>query len=380
MIKRKSYKFRFYPTAQQVQQLNVEFGNARFVWNHALDMRKKAYERRKESLNYVPLSKHITALKKTSRFEWLKKSTANVLVQKLIDLDTAYKNFFDKKSQFPRFKKKTHSQSIRHALDQREIKCNYLAGEFLKIPKLGKLDIKWSKIPQGIPKMATISKTASGEYYVSFSCDVEIDVLPKSTKSVGIDVGIKDVVVTSDGFYSGAPKFTYKHQRELAHAQRDLSRKTKGSKRWHKQRIHVAKIHETIANCRKDFLHKLTTKIVHEYDYISVEDLNVSGMLKNRCLSKAISDVGIFELNRQLKYKADWYGKEITVISRWFPSTKMCSACGKIHKMKLSDRMMNCDCGLSLNRDENAAINIKQAGLVCRGASNQPVNAIKKSA
>jgi putative transposase len=220
--------------------------------------------------------------------------------------------------------------------------------------------------------MVTVSKSASGKYFVGFMCEVEQGLMPMTGKVVGIDVGIKDVVVTSDGFHSGAPKYTYYYQRRLKKAQRVLSRKKKGSNGWKKQRIVVARIHETITNSRKDFLHKLTTKLVSENDVICVEDLNVSGMLKNRKLSKAVADVGIFELNRQIEYKAQWYGKEVVKISRWFPSTKTCSSCGEIKPMKLSERVYECGCGLSLDRDLNAAINIKMAGLAMSGAIYQP--------
>jgi len=371
MIIQKAYKFRLYLTAQQEQQLNIEFGNARFVWNHALNLRQTIYAVMNENMNYVPMNKHINQLKKTDNYGWLVNSAACVLTQKLIDLDTAYINFFKGRAKFPKFKKKSHAQSIRYQLDQRQIERTYTAGELLKLPKLGEINIRWSQIPTGTPKMATLSKTASGKYFVSFACEVEVEAKPKTGKSVGIDVGIKDVMVTSDGFHSGAPKFTYYYQRKLKKAQRILSRKTKGSNGWKKQRILVARIHEQIANSRKDFLHKLTTKIVNEYDHISLEDLNVSGMMKNRHLSKAIADVGIFELNRMLKYKADWYGKQVSVIDRWFPSTKTCSGCGQIHTMKLSDRIMNCDCGLSISRDWNAAINIKLAGEARSGAIYQ---------
>ena len=370
----KSYKFRFYPTEAQEKQLNQEFGNARFVYNHALSLRIKAYTRRKESLNYVPLSRHITKLKKTKRYAWLDNSTAAVLIQKLIDLDKAYDGFFKKRGKFPRFKKKGHADSIRYQLDQRKLSSIFKTGDVLKLPKLGALKLKWTQIT-GTPKMVTVSKTSTGKYFVSFSCEAQIIQPQKTGKSVGLDVGIKDVVVTSDGYFSGAPKFTYKYQRKLKLAQRELSRKTKGSNRWKKQRLIVAKIHELIAGCRRNFLHKLTSKIVQEYDVICVEDLNVAGMLKNRKLSKAISDVGIFELNRQLKYKADWYGKTVTVVDRWLPSTRMCSDCGQLHKMKLNDRMMICNCGLSLNRDLNAAHNIHKAGMVLRGVSCQPIAA-----
>lgn len=355
-------------------QLNREFGNARFVYNYALAMRIKAYQRRKETLNYIFLSRHITKLKKIKRYEWLANSTRAVLTSKLIDLDKAYDNFFKKRGNFPKFKKKGHADSLRYQLHRPSIKKIFKTGELLKIPKLGSIKIKWSQIT-GVPKIITISRTATGKYFVSFSCEIGIIQPKKTGKSVGLDIGIKDVVVTSDGAFSGAPKFTYKYQRKLKLAQRELSRKTKGSNRWENQRLIVAKIHESIANRRRDFLHKLTSKIVQEYDVICVEDLNVLGMLKNRKLSKAIADVGIGELNRQLKYKADWYGKTVIVIDRWFPSTRTCSECDKLHNIKLNDRMMICDCGLSLNRDLNAAHNIHKAGMALRGVSYQPVAA-----
>jgi putative transposase len=363
MKKMVSYKFRAKLTEQQKQMFRVESGHARFVWNHLLSMMIKAYERRKESFGYAGLSRYITKLKKTKKYNWLNDATGAVITQKIIDLDKAFDNFFKRGAGYPKYKKKTNEQRIRYQLDQRRISNIYIAGELLRLPNIGIIDVNWHRIPKGIPKMVTLIKAASGEYYVSFSCEEEIEELTKTGKAVGIDVGIKDVVVTSDGYFSGAPKFYYQYQRELKLAQRELSRKTKGSNRYEKQRVVVAKIHAKISRCRKDFLHKLSHKIVNEYDYICIEDLNVKGMVKNRKLSKAVSDVGMFELRRQLIYKADWYGKEIMVIDRWFPSTKMCSSCGMLHDMKLSDRTMNCDCGLKIDRDLNAAINIKQVGM-----------------
>lgn len=365
MLIKKAYKFRFYPDAAQAEQLAREFGCARFAWNQGLIRREYAFQQWGVSLSSAyDISSQITGLKKLESHAWLKDATASVITQKLIDQDKAFDNFFKGRASFPKFKKKSHAQSIRYQLDQRHVLNNYRAGELLKLPKLGELKIKWSQAPGGIPKMVTVSKSASGKYFVSFMCDVEQCLKPITGKVIGIDVGIKDVVVTSDGFYSGAPKFTYKYQRQLRKAQRNLSRKTKGSNGWKKQRIIVARIHEKIANSRKDFLHKLTTKLVAENDMICVEDLNVSGMMKNRCLSKAVADVGIFELNRQIEYKAQWYGKQVVKISRWEPSTKKCSSCGNIRIMKLSQRTYECECGLVLDRDLNAAINIKAAGIV----------------
>lgn len=364
MKKMVSYKLRVYLTEEQEKLFRVESGHSRFAWNYLLAMHNEAYERDKTPFNSVALSKHINQMKKTEEYGWLKDATGSVITQKINDLDKAFKNFFKKRSGYPKFKKKDNEQRIRYQLDQRIIERYYIAGELLKLTNIGIIDVKWHRIPTGVPKMVTLIKSASGEYYVSFACEEEIEELPKTGKVVGLDIGIKDVVVSSDGYFSGAPKFYYQYQRDLKTAQRALSRKTKGSKRYENQRIIVAKLHELIARCRKDFLHKLTKKIVTEYDCICIEDLNVSGMVKNRKLSKAVSDVGMYELRRQLTYKADWYGKEVRVIDRWFPSTKMCSSCGMLHNMKLSDRTMNCDCGFSMDRDLNAAINIRQAGMV----------------
>ena len=367
----KAYKFKFKPTKAQVKQLAIEFGCARFVWNRALNEKDYAYQQWNVNLSYVDISRHITQYKKTEKYGFLNDATASVLGQKLIDLDKAFDNFFKGRAKFPKFKKKSHAQSIRYQMDQRIILNNYRAGSLLKLPKLGELNIRWSQVPVGVPKMVTVSKTASGKYFVGFMCEVEQALMPMTGKVVGIDVGIKDVVVTSDGFHSGAPKYTYKYQRQLKRAQRVLSRKKKGSNGWKKQRIVVSRIHEKIANSRKDFLHKLTSKLVSENDVVCTEDLNVSGMMKNRCLSKAVADVGIFELNRQLNYKADWYGKQVVKISRWEPTTKRCSSCGQIRIMKLSQRIYECECGLVMDRDENAAINIKVAGEAMSGQSHQ---------
>ena len=359
----KSYKFRFYPNSDQEKQLSIEFGCARFVWNHCLNLRQVLYAFNGESLNYISLNKHLTYLKTVSNYAWLKDCTAAMLTQKLIDLDKAYDNFFKGRAAYPKFKKKGHAESIRYTIDQRNIITTYSSGEFLKLPKLGYVNLVWSQAPKGVPKMATVSKTASGKYFVSFMCEVEQETKPTTGRIVGVDVGIKDVVVTSDGYKSGAPKFTYKYQRELRRAQRKLSKKTKGSNAWKKQRLVVARIHEKIANCRKDFLHKESHKLVTENDVICVEDLNVKGMMANKKLSKAVADVGIFELNRQIEYKAAWYGKTVVKVGRFFPSTKTCSGCGQVKQMKLSDRVYECTCGLILDRDHNAAKNVKNEGL-----------------
>lgn len=361
MIQR-SYKFRIYPNRTQEKQLAVFFGQVRFVWNHCLALRSDLYEFRKESINYAGLNKHLTYLKTTGKYQWLKECPSAPLTQVLIDQDKAFKNFFEGRAKYPKFRKKGNAESMRFQLDQRQIERTYKAGGLLKLPKLGAVKVKWSRIPAGIPKMATVSKDPSGKYWVAFSVEEDIHQFGKTNRAVGVDVGIKDVIVTSNGFHSGAPKHTYQYARKLKLAQRKLARKRKGSNRWHKQRKIVARIHAKISDSRKDFLHKQTTALVKQFDLVCIEELNVKGMMSNRKLSKAVADVGMFELKRQVQYKAAWHGKRVIEIGRFFPSTKMCHQCGQIHDLKLSDRWMSCDCGNEIDRDENAARNILAEG------------------
>lgn len=383
----KAYKFRIEPTAEQRQQLAVEFGNSRFVWNRCLDLRSKAYEADQTRHNYVSLNKLVTEWKH-GEFPWLADSVAGCLTQVLIDQDKAFQHFFRRvkngeKPGYPRFKSRYHRQSVRYQLDQRQIDRTYQAGEFLKLPKLGAVKVRWSQIPAGVPKMATVSKTPDGRYFVSFTCEVALQPMPLTGKAVGLDLGIKDVVVSWDGteaVKSGNPRHLKRQLRHLKKQQRRLARMTKGSNRRARQRVKVAKIHAHIAAMRADFLHKTTTAIVKSADVIALEDLNVSGMVKNHCLAGAISDVGMHEFRRQIEYKAAWYGRRVVVVDRWFPSSKTCSACGSYQdKMPLSVRDWTCpDCGTRHDRDVNAAKNIRsfatggEPGLA-RGEGFRPV-------
>ena len=366
--KLKAYKFRFYPTADQRQQLAVEFGNARFVWNRCLEQRSKAWEERKERNNYVSLNKQVTEWKR-GEFPWLADSASCCLTQCLIDQDKAFDAFFRRvkagqKPGYPKFKSRYDRQSVRYQLDQRQIERTYQAGEFLKLPKLGALQMRWSQVPAGVPKMATVSRTPEGRYFVSFACEVEIPALPLTGKAVGLDLGVKDVVVSWDGDHavkSGNPRHFKRQLKHLKRQQRRLSRMQKGSNRRRKQRGRVAKIHAHIAAMRADFLHKTTTAIVRSADVIKLEDLNVAGMLKNHCLAGAIADVGMGEFRRQIEYKADWYGRQVVVVDRWEPTSKTCSDCGSYQKvMPLRVREWTCpDCGTRHDRDVNAAKNIR---------------------
>ena len=359
MITQKAYRFRIEPNAAQRKQLAVEFGNARFVWNRCLDLRGKAWEERQERHNYVSLNRQVTDWKR-GEFPWLADSAACCLTQCLMDQDKAFKNFFEKRGRYPRFKSRYDRQAVRYQLDQRQIERTYQTGEFLKLPKLGAVKIRWSQVPAGIPKMATVSKTLDGRYFVSFSCEVEIQALPLTGRAIGVALGIKDVAVTSDGAKSGNPRHLKRRLKHLKRQQRRLSRMQKGSNRRNRQRLKVARIHARIAASRADFLHKTTTALIRQADEIAIEDLNVRGMVKNHHLAGAIADVGMGEFRRQMEYKAVWYGRKIEVIDRWAPSSKTCSACGSYQtQMPLSVREWTCpDCGTRHDRDVNAAKNI----------------------
>ncbi len=397
MVTQRAYKFRIYPTAEQQRQLAIEFGHNRFIWNHCLDLRTRDYESYKTAIaagvadavkptwNYVSLSRHVTELKR-GEFPWLSDATASTLTQTLIDQDKAFDHFYRRvkngeKPGYPRFKSRWDRQSIRYPLDQRQIQNNYLAGELLKLPKLGAVNVRWSQVPAGVPKMATVSRTPDGRYFVSFACEVEIQPLPKTGIVIGVDLGIKDVAVTSEGDKTGNPRHLKRRLKHLKRQQRRLARMQKGSHRRARQRAKVARIHARIAASRADFLHKTTTALIRKADGIAIEDLHVKGMVKNHHLAGAIADVGMGEFRRQLEYKAAWYGREIEAINRWAPTSKTCSECGSYQeKMPLRIREWTCpDCGTRHDRDINAAkvilsfSTLGNRGLQARGAGKELV-------
>ncbi len=356
MLIQSAYKFRFYPNASQRKQLAVEFGNARFVWNRCLDLRSKAWDANKTRHNYVSLNRQVTDWKR-GEFPWLGDSASCTLTQVLIDQDKAFKNFFDKRGQYPKFKSRYDRQAVRYQLDQRQIERTYQAGETLKLPKLGVLNIRWSQVPAGTPKMATVSKTPDGRYFVGFACEVEVYPLPLTGHAIGLDLGVKDVVVSSDGWKSGNPRHLKSQLKHLKRQQRFLARKQKGSNRRRRQRQKVARLHARVAAMRQDFLHKTTTMLVRRADVIALEDLHVKGMLKNHHLAGAIADVGMGEFRRQIEYKAAWTGRTVIIVDRWAPTSKTCGVCGSYQqKMPLSVREWTCpDCGTRHDRDVNAA-------------------------
>ena len=355
----RSYKFRFYPTAAQENQLPAYFGHGRFVWNQMLKLRSGAWNRWGISLNFADTSAQLTCLKQTK--PWLHDVPATLLVQKLQDLDRAFQNFFQGRARHPRIKRRSDGhQSVRLQLDQRLVGRNYVPGEMLILPGLGPVDLVWSRIPAGAPKMVTLSRDPAGRYFVSFAVEEAIHPLPATGRSAGIDLGVKDLLVASDGEREPHPKALLKRLRRLKRAQRRLSRCVKGSRRRQRATQRVAKLHARVADARRDALHQITTRLVRRYDAIALEDLHVKGMVRNHRLARTLSDAGLGELRRQIQYKAEWYGRTIVTADRWYPSSKLCSACGhRLDQLPLSIRSWTCpSCGAAHDRDLNAAMNL----------------------
>lgn len=362
----KCFKYRIYPNKNQKQQLTKTFGCVRFVYNYYLNKRIAIYEEDKSTFGYTKCSEDMTSLKQQDMYEWLQEVDSVALQSSIRNLDTAFQNFFEKRTGFPKFKsKKTHQFSYTTKYTNGNIQ---LFEKCIKLPKLGLVNTKVSRPVQGRILSATVSQTPTGKYYVSVCCtEAEAVPLPKTSKSVGIDLGIKNFAVFSDEFNNiPNPRYLNKDLKILTRHQKSLSRKTIGSNNWHKARLLVSKQHEKITNKRSDFLHKLSKQIVTEYDTICVENLDVSAMLKSKQLSRSIADVSWSEFVRQLAYKADWYGKQIVKVNRFYPSSQTCNCCGYVNPaMKnLSIRNWYCPgCGASHDRDKNAAINILNEGL-----------------
>ena len=356
----KTYKFRLFPTKEQEVLLNQHFGHSRWVYNHFLNERKEQYQADKKSDNYYKQAATLTKLKKEEETRWLKEVNSQTLQFALRSLDTAFLNFFRGNAQFPKFKSRKNKNTF--TIPQ----FGVIEEGKINIPKFKSgIKVKLHREVKGKIGKMNITKTPTGKYYVSIFTEQIIDELPKTGKQVGCDLGIKDFVITSEGTKFKNNRYTKKYAKQLKKAQQYLSRKQKGSNGFEKQKIKVAKIHEKIASCRLDTLHKVSIELVRNYDLISVEDLNVKGMIKNHKLSKHIADASWGNFVTLLQYKCDWYGKELVKVNRFYPSSKTCGDCGWINQnLKLSDREWTCNsCGVIHDRDENASRNILKEGL-----------------
>jgi len=363
MLIQRGYKYRILPTKEQEESLLQCGGNARFLWNYALKTNQDYYKETGKFKFYHELAVSLPKLKE--EYPFLKESFSQSLQMVLQQFDKALKDSFKKKKGFPSFKKKM--------LLNDSFTCPQkwrLEKGFVFIPKIG--EVKWIKhrAMKGKPKSITISQDGD-KWYCSVLCEYTIpDKAKECDNIVGCDVGLKEFAILSDGTVISNPRHTKKYENKLAKEQRKLSKKQKGSKNRFKQRLKVRKIHNKIRDIRKDFLHKTSNSIAKNYDGIVVENLNIKGMMKNHCLAKSIGDVSWSEFNRQLEYKCKWSFKYYLKIDRFFPSSKTCSNCGYVQEMPLSKRIFDCpNCGISIDRDLNASLNIRNIGINTLGHS-----------
>ncbi|WP_037197968.1 MULTISPECIES: RNA-guided endonuclease InsQ/TnpB family protein [unclassified Rhodococcus (in: high G+C Gram-positive bacteria)] len=362
-VVKRAFKFRFYPSAVQAEQLARTFGCTRYVYNRALAERSRAWSQERRRVTYADTSKMLTGWKRDAEAEWLAEPSKGPLQESLRQLQGAFERFWRKQTGYPQFKRKGRSKDSATYYSN----CFIFRDGQLRLAKQSEpLDIRWSRpLPEGAtPSQVTVSRNARGQYHVSILVEDTITELEPVDRVVGLDAGITSLYTLSTGEKITNPRHERTDRERLAKAQRALARKQKGSRNRAKARLKVAKIHGRIADRRRDYLHKLSTRLVRENQVIAIEDLSVRNMVKNRSLSRVISDAGWSEFRSMLEYKADWCGRRVVVIDRFCPSSKTCSVCGEVASaMPLNVREWTCRCGVVHDRDVNAARNILAVGL-----------------
>ena len=356
----KAYRYRFYPTEEQAQLLARTFGCVRYVYNWGLRLKTDAYYQESKRLYYADLCKKLTVLKQQPETTWLNEVSSVSLQQSLAHLDRSFINFFEGRAKYPDFHKKHDKQSASFMTSAFKWDGQNITLAKMKEP----LAIRWSRRFSSIPSSVTVGRDTANRYHISILVDEATAPLLTVDSQVGIDLGLTHAVILSTGEKVSNPKFYRKDELRLVKAQRRLAKKKKGSKNRAKARLKVARIHTHIADRRNDFTHKLTTRLVHENQVIAIESLQVKNMIRNHHLSKSIADVSWGEMVRQLEYKANWYGRTVVKIDKFYPSSKRCFDCGHImQKMPLQVRSWTCpECGKTHDRDINAAQNILAAG------------------
>ncbi|WP_327722060.1 transposase [Streptomyces sp. NBC_00490] len=360
---KRAFKYRFYPTGVQAAELSRTFGCVRLVYNKALEERTRAWYGEQRRISYVQSSAALTQWKKTEELAFLAEVSSVPLQQALRHLQTAFGNFFAQRAKYPRYKSRKKSRA---SAEYTRSAFTWRAGQLTLAKMADPLDIRWSRpLPEGAePTTLTVSRDAAGRWFVSLLCQDTIAPAPATTNAVGLDAGITSLVTLSTGEKITNPRHERRDRARLAKAQRELSRKAKGSANREKARRKVARVHVRIADRRRDVLHKLSARLVRENQTVVIEDLSVRNLLKNGALARAISDAAWTDLRSMLEYKCAWYGRELVVIDRFFPSSKLCWNCGTVRgKLPLNVREWTCACGVVHDRDVNAARNILAAGL-----------------
>ncbi|GGN76226.1 RNA-guided endonuclease InsQ/TnpB family protein [Nocardia rhizosphaerihabitans] len=363
---KRAYKFRFYPSPAQRAELTRTFGCVRLVWNKALDARTRAWAAGGRSTTYVQASAALTEWKRSDGLAFLNEVSSVPLQQPLRHQQAAFAAFFAKRARYPRFKSRKKSTA---SAEYTRSAFRWRDGQLTLAKMTEPLDIRWSQpLPdRAMPSTVTVSHDAAGRWFVSILVEETIAPLPMVEATVGVDVGLSSLAVLSTGEKIANPRYERRDRRKLARAQRDLSRKQDGSNNRKKARRRVARAYARITDRRTDFLHKLSTRLIRENQAVAIEDLSVRNMITNHTLARAISDASWRQLRSMLEYKAGWYGRELLVVDRWYPSTKVCSACGVLtDRLPLQVRLWTCRCGAGHDRDVNAARNILAAGLAER--------------